>query len=295
MICKECPRRCGALRRSESGGGVCGVGVKLKISKVMLHKWEEPCISGTNGSGAVFFSGCNLKCAFCQNSDISFDGNGKYVSREEFSEIINELKSKGAHNINLVTPSHYAHTLADIFKENPGLPVVYNCGGYESIRSLKELNGKVQIYLADFKYALSFPAEKYSSAADYPEICEKALEEMYNQVGDFELDENGLMKKGLIVRHLVLPGNLENSKRVIDVFMRLFGGKRVMLSLMGQYTPHGKVTSDIRFSEINKKVSRTLYTKVCDYAAVCGVEYGYFQDISSANEKYIPDFNIFKE
>lgn len=289
MICKECPRNCGAERLPEKGCGYCKTGEKFKIAKVMLHKWEEPCISGKNGSGAIFFGGCGLGCVYCQNSEISGGEKGGYVTDEEFGKIIRELEKQGAHNINLVTPTHYAHKLAETL-DKINIPVVYNCGGYEKISSLKALEGKVNIYLADFKYALNVPAEKYSSAPDYPETAERAILEMYRQVGDFELDENGLMKKGLIVRHLVLPGQLENSKRVIDFFVRNFKEKRVMFSLMGQYTPYGKVLADKRYAEINRKVSPTLYKKVCDYADVCGVEYGYFQDLASADKKYIPDF-----
>ena len=255
----------------------------------MLHKWEEPCISGKNGSGAIFFGGCGLGCVYCQNSEISSEGKGEYVTEEGFKKVAHSLEAQGAHNINLVTPTHYAHILKDLL-DGINVPVVYNCGGYEKISSLKKLEGKVQIYLADYKYALAGPAEKYSSAPDYPEIAEKAILEMYRQTGDFELDENGLMKKGLIVRHLVLPGQLENSKRVIDFFVRHFKEKRVMLSLMGQYIPCGKVLTDKRYADINRKVSLALYKKVCDYADVCGVEYGYFQDLTSADSKYIPDF-----
>ena len=192
----------------EKGFGFCKTGEKFKIAKVMLHKWEEPCISGENGSGAIFFGGCGLGCVYCQNSEISGGGKGKYVTDEEFKNIIRELEKKGAHNINLVTPTHYTHRLAEVL-DGINVPVVYNCGGYEKISALKALEGKVNIYLADFKYALHTPAAKYSSAPDYPETAERAILEMYRQVGNFELDENGLMKKGLIVRYLVLPGQSE--------------------------------------------------------------------------------------
>ena len=290
MICNLCPRKCSAERTSESGNGRCGMGEIPKVAKIMLHHWEEPCISGKNGSGAIFFSGCALNCVYCQNYEISAEGKGKYISVNRLKELIKQLENEGAHNINLVNPTHYALAVSRALEEKPGVPVVYNCGGYEGLSALKNLEGKVQIYLADFKYSDKILAGKYSEAEDYPEIAGEAIREMYRQVGDFVLDENGLMTKGLIIRHLVLPGFIDNTKGVIDFVAREFKGKKVMFSLMGQYVPAGRVLCDERYKEINKPVSRAQYRKLCEYMDICGIEYGYTQELSSADSKYTPDF-----
>lgn len=290
MRCSICPRACGALREGETGNGICGMGESPKVAKVMLHHWEEPCISGTKGSGAVFFSGCSLKCVFCQNYEISAQGNGKYISTEYLAELFAKLEKNGAHNINLVNPTHWTAAIAKALEKKPSVPVVYNCGGYESTATLRGMEGKVQIYLADFKYSSEALAEKYSGAADYPTVALEALREMYRQVGDFELDRNGIMQKGLVVRHLVLPGCMDNSKGVIDILSREFGGKKVMVSLMGQYVPAGIVPGNPEFAEIDKKVSKAMYRKLCEYMDICGIKYGYIQELESADGKYTPDF-----
>ena len=291
MICKECPRNCGALRLEEEGNGVCKMGENPKVAKIMLHNWEEPCISGKRGSGTIFFSGCCLKCVFCQNYEISAQNKGKYISVERLRELMKNLEDMGAHNINLVNPTHYTHAIAKALEKQPSVPVVYNCGGYEGLDALKSLSGKVQIYLADFKYSDNQLALKYSGAPDYVQVAEEAVKEMYNQVGDFAFDDEGNMTRGLIVRHLVLPGKLENSKGVIDFFSKEFKGKKVMFSLMGQYVPAGKVLFDDKYKEINKKVSSAQYKKLCEYMNLCGVEYGYTQELDSADSKYTPDFS----
>ncbi|MBQ3054165.1 MAG: 4Fe-4S cluster-binding domain-containing protein [Clostridia bacterium] len=290
MICNCCPRKCGAIREDTYGNGFCGCGENLKIAKTMLHKWEEPCISGSNGSGAIFFSGCSLRCAYCQNYEISFLGKGEYYTFFELREIILDLKKQGAHNINLVNPTHFTRAISKALAEPVGIPVVYNCGGYENIDELKALEGKIDIYLADFKYSDNSLGKKYSNVEDYPEIALNAVKEMYRQVGDFEIDENGLMKKGLIIRHLILPGLGDNTKGVIDIFSKEFEGKKVMFSLMGQYVPMGKVLKEEKYSEINKKVSNSMYKKMCDYMNCCNIEYGYTQELSSADSCYTPEF-----
>ena len=290
MKCNLCPRACSAERVQDNGTGICGMGENPKVAKIMLHHWEEPCISGKNGSGTVFFSGCSLKCVFCQNYEISAQGKGKYITTECLSELFERLEKSGAHNINLVNPTHWVHAIAKALEKKPGVPVVYNCGGYEALPALKAMEGNVQIYLADFKYAQSSIAEKYSGAGDYPGVALDAIREMYRQVGDFEIDSSGIMQKGLIIRHLVLPGCMDNSKEVMDAFVREFGDKRVMFSLMGQYVPAGKVPGNPEFSEIDKKVSGSMYRKLCEYMDICGIEYGYTQELASADSKYTPDF-----
>ncbi len=290
MKCSICPRKCGAERNENFGTGICSVGEMAKIAKVMLHKWEEPCISGTNGSGAVFFSGCNLKCVYCQNYEISAENKGEYISRQYLREIFEELEEQGAHNINLVNPTHYAHIIKNVLEKPMNIPVIYNCGGYEGMDGLKMLEGKVQIYLVDMKYSDSTLSGKYSGAVDYPAIAQEAIKEMYRQVGDFVIDKNGIMQKGIIIRHLVLPGYMDNSKGVIDFVSREFKDKKIMFSLMGQYVPMGRVMKEEKFSEINKKVSKSMYNKLCEYMKACGIEYGFTQELTSADSKYTPDF-----
>ncbi len=292
MICNLCPRRCNVPRNEENGEGLCGMGENPKVAKIMLHHWEEPCISGTNGSGTVFFSGCSLKCVFCQNYVISAEGQGKYITIDYLSELFDRLEKSGAHNINLINPTHWAHAVAKALEKKPGVPVVYNCGGYEGLSALGAMEGKVQIYLADFKYSQNNLAEKYSGAWDYPEIALEAVREMYRQVGDFEIGEDGLMKKGLIIRHLILPGCMDNSKGVIDIFKREFGDKKVMLSLMGQYVPAGIVQGNPDFIEIDKKVPGAMYKKLCEYMELRGIKYGYTQTLDSADSSFTPDFQI---
>ncbi len=291
MICNLCPRKCNAQREEFSGNGFCKMGKSPKIAKVMRHYWEEPCISGTNGSGAVFFSGCSLRCCYCQNYEISTLGKGKYITEEKLSEIFIRLKEEGAHNINLVNPTHFTDSIKNALKIKPGIPVVYNCGGYETTETLETLKNEVNVFLADFKYAESFLAGELSCAPDYPEVTMKALKKMYDIVGDFELDENGIMQKGLIIRHLVLPGKMENSKKVIDFVAKEFKNKKVMFSLMGQYVPMGEVPGNEKYKDIDKKVSVAMYKKLCEYMENCGIEYGYTQALSSAESFYTPEFD----
>ena len=289
--CKLCPRECG-VNRIEGQCGYCGVsGKEIYLARAALHMWEEPCISGENGSGTVFFSGCSLRCVYCQNYNIANSKSGKAVSRERLSEIFLELQKKGAHNINLVTPTHYTPEIIWAIKkareEGLKLPIVYNCSGYEKAETVKMLEGFVDIYLTDFKYIDKEAAKRYSKAPDYPEVVKAALEEMVRQVGGAEFSEDGMMKKGVIVRHLLLPGYLENAKNVVKYVFDTYGDK-VFLSLMNQYTPLPQVKD---YPEINRKVTEEEYDELVDYAIEIGVENGFIQEGETAEESFIPDFN----
>lgn len=233
-ICNQCPRKCNIDRDSKTG--ICGVNSEYKIARAALHYWEEPCISGEKGSGTVFFSGCSLKCVFCQNSVISDGCFGKEISEERLIEIFKELEDSGADNINLVSPTQYALQLADtLSKYKPGIPVVYNTGGYDSVESLKALDGLIDIYLTDMKYVSPSVSKKYSRAENYFEVCSKAVLEMRRQQPE-DIFENGLMKKGMIIRHLVLPGNISQGMKMLDWVDENLSNQTI-ISLMGQYMP----------------------------------------------------------
>ena len=234
MICKLCPRQCGALRTETRGEGFCGMPAQPSLAS--LHRWEEPCVSGSRGSGAVFFSGCVLGCVFCQNSPISRERRGKTVSVQRLREIFEGLVWQGAHNINLVSPTPYIPAIREALEEPLPVPVVWNTGGYERVESLRALEGRVQVWLPDLKYADNALAKRYSGAPDYFETATAAIREMYRQTGDCVL-EDGLIKRGVIIRHLLLPGALENTKEVMDWVARTFRPGQVMFSLMAQYTP----------------------------------------------------------
>lgn len=289
MICHLCPRRCGAERTETAGGGVCGMPAAPVVARAGLHHWEEPVISGTRGSGAVFFSGCNLRCVFCQNHSISAEGVGKRITTARLREIFEELIAQGAHNINLVTPTHFADKIrkALICAKKAGLtlPIVYNCGGYESVGTLRMLDGLIDIYMPDFKYYRAEYARKYSAAPDYPEIAAAAIDEMARQVLP-AVYENGLMRRGLIVRHLLLPGLLYDAKKIVDLLYGNFGDE-VCLSLMSQYTPTPGVRN---IHAINRTVGAREYDALCDYCAKIGITNAYTQDGAAASESFIPDF-----
>ncbi|MGN0587886.1 MAG: radical SAM protein [Oscillospiraceae bacterium] len=286
--CTLCPRKCGADRIN--GVGFCGVGDKLRAAKAYLHMWEEPCISGQNGSGTVFFSGCSLRCRFCQNYKISAESFGAEISEERLAEIFLELQEKGAHNINLVTPTHFVPRIMsalDIAKPRLNVPVVYNCGGYESVDTLKMLEGYIDIYLPDFKYADNDIARKYSAAPDYFEVCTAAIEEMLRQVGAPKF-EGDMLKSGVIIRHMTLPTHRLDSVRVLEEISRRYGTENILLSLMSQYTPFYK---SCEFKELNRRISTFEYNFVADRAAELGFN-GYMQEKSSAREEYTPDFDL---
>lgn len=284
MSCEYCPRHCKNRRH-----GRCGVEDRIIIGRIAPHYWEEPVISGTNGSGAVFFSGCALNCVFCQNRDISASAYGKVISAGELDERIRALLSKGVHNINFVTPSHYSLFLADFLeKYKYNVPIVYNTSAYDECRALEKLKGKVQIFLPDMKYSDNSLAKKYSSVADYVQVAKKAIEKMYSLVGDCEYDENGLLKKGVVVRHLMLPGNLENTLAVIDWFEKFSRSKKVLFSLMRQYTPYGELKN---FPELQRKLSDGEYEKAVDYLYLNNID-GFLQEPESSSETFIPHFDM---
>ena len=283
--CNICPRKCNVDRSLKTG--VCGVSDTLKIARAALHFWEEPCISGTKGSGTVFFSGCNMKCVFCQNYEISTGGFGKEITTERLCEIYNELIEQGAHNINLVTPTHYAEKILESLEKPLSVPVVYNSSGYDSVDTLKKFEGKVQIYLPDMKYSSSSLAKKFSLAPDYPERAKEAIREMFRQTGEAVFDDDGIMKKGVIIRHMMIPDNTDNTLDVIDWVSDEFGDK-VVFSLMSQFTPNKNCT----FSELQKTVSEDEYNKAVDYMYLCGMENAYVQDFSSAKKEYTPPFDL---
>ncbi|MCR5484900.1 MAG: 4Fe-4S cluster-binding domain-containing protein [Clostridiales bacterium] len=287
--CDICPRKCKAERNESDGSGFCGEGMLPKVARAGLHMWEEPCISGERGSGAVFFSGCNLGCVYCQNSDISSGHFGKTVSVERLRKIFFELIEKGAHNINLVTPTHFADTITEALDPVLPVPVVWNCGGYESIETLKKLDGKIQIYLPDMKYSLSEASKKYSFAPDYPDVSKRAVLEMYRQTGDVEFDSDGMLKKGVIIRHLVLPGNLENTFGVIDFVKENFKKGSVLFSLMSQYFPAGRASE---YPELSRRLTEEEYSKAEEYLFDAGIDDGFVQELSSAAEEYVPPFDL---
>lgn len=286
MICNQCPRKCNVDRTRTAG--YCKSPEKFRLSRAALHFWEEPCISGKNGSGAVFFSGCNLGCLFCQNYEISHENKGMTVSDDGLIKIFENLIEQGANNINLVNPTHYAVQLATLLKKyKPSVPVVYNSSGYESIETLKMLDGLVDIYLPDFKYIRNDKALKYSRAEDYPEVAMRALEEMYLQRGKTEFDENGIMKKGMIIRHLILPSNTNSSLKILDFINEKFPNAYV--SLMAQYTPCNDLSA---VPELDRKITEREYNKVVDYALNLGMDKIFIQSGESADEKFIPDFDF---
>ena len=286
-LCTLCPRNCRVDRSLKEG--VCQSGSMPKIARAALHHWEEPVISGNRGSGTVFFSGCSLKCVFCQNTDISHGNFGKTVSAERLRKIFFELIKKGAHNINLVNPTHWAAPVLDALKDPLPVPVVYNTGGYDSVETLRRFDGKISIYLPDMKYASSEIAAKYSKAADYPEVAKSAITEMFRQTGSYEIDDDGIMRRGVIIRHLILPNNLENTFRVIDWVEETFRPGQVLFSLMSQFTPAGDLTN---YPELQRRLSQDEYDLCYDYLADSDIEDGFFQELSSAKEEYIPPFNL---
>ena len=288
MICQLCPRRCGALRTETEGKGYCRMPALPVLARASLHQWEEPPISGTRGSGTIFFSGCPLVCVFCQNEEISHRDVGKPVTVQRLRQICMELVDQGAHNINFVTPTHYSHILAQVLDTPLPVPVVFNSGGYDSVSTLKSLEGKIDIYLPDLKYMDSAPAGRYSAAPDYPAIAAAAIREMVRQVGPCVFDENGLLKMGVIIRHLVLPGQAEGAKQVMDWVAREFPKGTVLFSLMSQYTPYGRAD---QFPEIDRKLRRGEIRAVQDYMDALGLD-GFTQERTSAKREYTPPFDL---
>lgn len=285
--CKICPRECGADRKGRMG--VCGTGTLPKIARAGVHMWEEPCISGEKGSGTVFFSGCSLRCVYCQNYPISIGGYGKEITVQRLREIFLELCGRGVHNINLVNPTHFVPAIAEALEQSLPVPVVYNSSGYEKLETLKILEGKIQIYLPDMKYSDEAAAKRYSKAEDYAAAAKQAIGEMFRQTGPYQMGEDGMLQSGVVVRHLILPGNLKNTYGVIDWFAETFQPGQVLFSLMSQYIPSGRAED---FPEINRKITAREYRKAQDYLFESGIEDGFVQSRKSAEEIFVPTWDF---
>ena len=288
MICQLCPRRCRALRTQTEGRGLCRMPEAPVLARAALHRWEEPPISGTRGSGTIFFSGCSLGCVFCQNEEISHRDFGRPVTLERLRQICLELADQGAHNINLVNPTHYAHAVARLLERPLPVPVVWNSGGYDRVETLRALEGKVDIYLPDLKYLDSAPAARYSAAPDYPQAAVAAIREMVRQTGPCQLDGEGVLRRGVIIRHLILPGQLPAAKAVMDWVAREFPPGTVLFSLMSQYTPWGRAP---QFPEINRPLRRAEARSARAYMENLGLE-GFVQDEDSATRDFTPAFDL---
>lgn len=288
--CILCPREC-HVDRIKGEVGYCGETSELRLARASLHMWEEPCISGEEGSGTIFFTGCSLRCVYCQNNIIANGSFGKAIDNERFIEILFELKDKGAQNINLVTPTHFIPQIIRALdfakKRGLDLPIVYNTSGYEKKESIKLLDGYIDVYLPDFKYYDESISIRYSNAPNYRDYAKESIKEMVKQVGKPKFNEKGYMTKGVIVRHLVLPGLNEDSKKIIEYLHKEYG-EDIYLSIMSQYTPLEQVN---KYPEINRKLTEDEYNEVVDFAISIGVENGFIQDGESAQESFIPPFN----
>ena len=285
--CTLCPRRCGA-DRTNGQLGFCRHPDKIYAARAAAHYWEEPVISGSFGSGAVFFSGCTLKCLFCQNGVISQENRGKEISTAHLREIFLKLIDDGVQNINLVTPTHFLPSILPALTPKLPVPVVYNCGGYERVETLRELEGLVDIYLPDMKYSDPKLAGILSAAPDYVEIAKAAIAEMYRQVGSAVIEDE-IMQRGMIVRHLMLPGELDNTLGVLDWFSEAFPKGDVLFSLMSQYMPMGKAKT---MPPYDRRITEDEYDAALSYLELLGIENGFTQDFSAATEEYIPDFSF---
>jgi len=285
--CTLCPRRCG-VDRTRGQLGFCKMPGQIHAARAGVHYWEEPVISGSFGSGAVFFSGCTLKCAFCQNYDISQENFGKPMTSAELRAAFERLIDEGVQNINLVTPTHFLPDILPALEPKLPVPVVYNCGGYESVETLRQLEGKIDVYLPDFKYSDNALAKKLSSAPDYFETASAAILEMYRQVGK-PVIEGDEMKRGVLVRHLVLPGCVDNSLGVLDWVAEHFRSGDILFSLMSQYVPMGRA---VEMPPFDRRITELEYDSVLSYMMLLGIEDGYTQDFSSAERGYTPSFDL---
>lgn len=288
--CKLCPRKCAINRRIRTG--VCGSSNTVKVARASLHYFEEPSISGVNGSGTIFFSGCNLKCCYCQNKDISWENLGREITVERLAEIMLELQSKKAHNINLVTPTHFVPSIIEAIKlakeKGLNIPIVYNTSGYEDVLTLKLLAPYIDIYLTDFKYFSNDLGKKFSKCSNYFNITSKALDEMYRQTGKNEFNKDGLMTKGIIVRCLILPTLSDDTKKIIEYVYKKYQDN-VYLSIMNQYTP---VSYNKDYSFLNQTLSDIEYDEVIDYAVDLGIKNAYIQEGETCSESFIPPFDL---
>lgn len=289
MLCTQCPRSCGALRTDTQGGGLCRMPVLPVLARAALHHWEEPPISGTRGSGTIFFSGCSLGCVFCQNEKISHRDFGKPVTMAHLQAICQELVDQGAHNLNFVNPTHYAHSLRELLETwRPPVPVVWNSGGYDRVETLRSLEGLVDIYLPDLKYLDSGVAARYSGAPDYPETAAAAIREMVRQTGPCQFGGDGLLKRGTVIRHLILPGQVGGAKAVMDWTAGEFEPGTVLFSLMSQYTPWGDLE---RYPEIRRRLRTSEMRAAREYMENLGLA-GFTQERTSAREEYTPPFDL---
>ena len=284
--CTLCPRSCGGDRTQAKGR--CRMPDGPVLARAALHHWEEPPLSGTRGAGTVFFSGCSLGCVFCQNDSISQQDFGKGVSLDRLREIFQELIAQGAHNIDLVNPTHYAHVVAQALEEPLSVPVVWNSGGYDKVETLRALEGKVQIYLPDFKYPDEEGAKKYAAARDYPAVAQAAIREMVRQTGPYEMDGQGILKRGVIIRHLLLPGRLNQAKEVMDWVANTFPPHTVLFSLMSQYTPWVRAED---YPELNRRLRKSEIRAAGAYMENLGLD-GFSQEESAATAEYIPAFDL---
>ena len=286
-VCTDCPRMCGAIRDQYSGNGYCRMGIEPVAARAALHFDEEPVISGTRGSGAVFFTGCSLRCCYCQNYPISHENFGKPLSTIRLRQVYNELILQGAHNINLVNPTHFAEPILRSLQFPLSVPVIWNSSGYERVETLRRFEESVQVYLPDLKYIRAETARKYSGAANYFEFAAPALKEMLRQVGPVRLDKNGLIQSGMIVRHLVLPGCADESIEILDWIADNLPGAWV--SLMAQYVPCGKVEG---VDELNRRITQDEYDRVSNHLFELGLDDGFVQELSASDKQYIPPFDL---
>lgn len=289
--CKLCARNCN-INRASGQKGFCNCNDKIKVALVSTHNFEEPCISKGNGSGTIFFSNCNLRCTYCQNYNISHEGFGKEITIKRLSEIFIEQQEKGVNNINLVTPTSYVYQIIEAIKiaKNNGLliPIVYNTNSYENAQTIKLLDGLIDVYLPDLKYYSNLLSEKYSKAPNYFETATKAILEMYNQVGGIELDDNGIIKKGVIIRHLILPNHIQNTKHILKWIKETINDD-VYVSIMAQYFPTYKAKDD---TSINRKITKKEYRIVEKYMEELEIKNGYMQELGEHEEEYVPKFDL---
>lgn len=288
-LCTLCPRRCAAPRGDAAPGGICRSPLLPVVARAAAHFGEEPCIAGKNGTGAVFFTGCNLRCVFCQNRAISRGEGGKALSVQELRALLLRLRDTGVDSIDLVTGAHFVPAIAEALSGlSLGVPVVWNSSGYESVETLRLLEGLVQVYMPDCKYSDPAAAKRYSAAADYPEVARAAIREMFRQIGPAELDENGLLRRGVLIRHLILPGRLEDARDAIDFAADAFPPGSVLFSLMSQYTPMPGLEA---FPELSRRVSPEENEALIHYMRVRGLS-GYWQESAAATEEMIPAFDL---